>query len=127
MGGREMSEFTVKHYKDMLHDEIIQGTKCDKCGNLMLPPRIICNNCGNRTLQSYQYSNKGKIRALSKIHVPLTDFQEKCPYTVGIVELTEGPMITGLLLGDENVEVGSKVEVIILKEEEKAILTFKPL
>ena len=122
-----MSEFTVKHYKDMLSDEIIQGTKCGKCGNLMLPPRIICNNCGNRSLQPLQYSKKGTVKALSRIHVPLTDFKEKCPYTVGIVKLTDGPMITGLLLGKDNFVVGSEVEAVILKEYGKTILAFKPL
>ncbi len=127
MGGPELSDFTVKHYKDMLSDEIIQGTKCERCGNLMLPPRLICNNCGNRSLKPLQYGKKGTVQALSRIHVPLTSFQEKCPYTVGIVKLTDGPMITGLLLGNENFMVGSEVEAVILKEEEKTILAFKPL
>jgi len=122
-----LSVFTIKHYKDMLSDEIIQGTKCERCGNLMLPPRIICNNCGNRSLKPLQYRKKGTVKALSRIHVPLTSFQEKCPYTVGIVKLTDGPMITGLLLGKDNFAVGSEVEAVILKEEGKPVLAFKPL
>ncbi|MBD3207350.1 transcriptional regulator [Candidatus Bathyarchaeota archaeon] len=127
MGGHKMSEFTVRHFKDLLHHETLQGSKCDNCGNLMLPPRIICNKCGNMKLRPHDYEKQGKIRALSKIYVPLTKFQEKCPYTVGIVELVEGPMISGLILEDRKVEVGSKVEAVFIKEEERSTLAFRPI
>lgn len=122
-----MSKFTVTHFKDLLHQETLQGSKCDNCGNLMLPPRNICNKCGHTDLMPHDYIKQGKIRALSKIYVPLTNFQEKCPYTVGIVELVEGPMISGLILEDQKVEVGSKVEAVFIKEEERATLAFRPI
>jgi len=122
-----MSEFTVTHFKDLLQNETIQGSKCDKCNNLMLPPRIICNKCGNINLIPHEYEKQGTIRAFSKIYVPLTEFQEKCPYTVGIVELAEGPMISGLILDDQKIEVGIKVEAVFLKEEGRTTLAFRPV
>lgn len=122
-----MTEFTVAHYKEMLENKVIQGSKCEKCGNLMLPPRIICNNCGGKKMKPHNFIKQGTIKALSKIHVPLTQFQEKCPYTVSIVKLIEGPMISGVVTDDEKVEVGTKVEAIFLKQDGETILAFKPV
>jgi uncharacterized OB-fold protein len=126
-GAYEMSEFTVNSFKETLENGAILGSKCEKCGNLMLPPRIICNKCGSWTLSSYEYKHRGTLEAFSKIHVPITEFQEKCPYTVGIIELFEGPKISGIILNDEKIEVGSKVEAVFLKEEKKTTLAFRAL
>ena len=109
-----MSEFTVSNFIEGLKNETLLGSKCTKCGNLMLPPRIICNNCGNKALNSYHFKRGGTVKAFSTIYVPLTCFQEKCPYTVGIIEVFEGPKISGLLLDHGKVKIGSKVEAVFL-------------
>jgi uncharacterized OB-fold protein len=121
-----MGEFTVTKFKEELKNENLLGSKCTKCGNLMLPPRIICNNCGNKALHPYHFKREGIVKALSTIYVPLTQFQEKCPYTVGIIKIFEGPKISGLILDDEKVKIGSKVEAVFLNEDERTILAFKP-
>lgn len=58
------------------------------------------------------------------IAVPLTKFQDRCPYGVVIVTLDEGVSISGYLL-DENIDVGSRVEAAYMKKEDGVVLAFK--
>ena len=119
-----MTEYTVKAYKDHLMNEELVGVECKSCGHLMLPPRPLCNKCGSMDLRWRQYMGKGAVAAKTVIAVPLTRFQDRCPYGVVIVTLDEGVSISGLLL-DENIDVGSRVEAAYVKEENGVVLAFK--
>jgi len=119
-----MTEYTVKAYKDHLMNEELAGVECKSCGHLMLPPRPICNRCGSMALGWRRYDGGGVVAAKTVIAVPLTRFQERCPYGVVIVTLDEGVSVSGLLL-DENVEVGFRVEAAYVKNEEGVVLAFK--
>jgi uncharacterized OB-fold protein len=46
-----------------------------------------------------------------------TGFEESAPYTVALVKLVEGPLITAQLtdLGDRQVEIGMPVEMVTRK------------
>jgi len=119
-----MTEYTVKAYMDHLMNEELAGVECKSCGYLMLPPRPICNRCGSMDLGWRRCDGGGVVAAKTVIAVPLTRFQERCPYGVVIVTLDEGVSVSGLLL-DENVEVGSRVEAAYVKNEEGVVLAFK--
>lgn len=117
---------SVSGFKEGLKVSELRGSLCEECENLMLPPRIICNRCGSTNLKEFCIEGKGRIKTKTVIYVPLTKFQDLCPYTVGIIELDEGPMITGMIIGDiKNVKIGNKVEAVYLDEEEEKILAFK--
>jgi uncharacterized OB-fold protein len=119
-----MTEYTVKAYKDRLMNEELWGVECRSCGHLMLPPRPICNKCGSMDLGWRRCDGGGVVAAKTVVAVPLTRFQERCPYGVVIVTLDEGVSVSGLLL-DEDVEVGSRVEAAYVKDGEGAVLAFK--
>ena len=119
-----MTDYTVKAYKDHLMNEELMGVECRSCGHLMLPPRPICNRCGSTDLGWRRCGGGGAVAAKTVIAVPLTRFQERCPYGVVIVTLDEGMSVSGLLL-DENVDVGSRVEAAYVKEEDDVVLAFK--
>ncbi len=64
-------------------------------------------------------------------------FEEQAPYTIALVKLTEGPMVTAQLtdLGDEPVRIGMPVEMVTRKirndGDERGIIVygykFRPL
>jgi len=119
-----VTEYTVKAYKDYLMNEELMGVECKGCGRLMLPPRPICNRCGSMDLEWKSFSGGGVVAAKTVIAVPLTRFQERCPYGVVIVTLDEGVSVSGLLF-DENVDIGSRVEAAYVKDEDGVVLAFK--
>jgi len=122
------SEFTVEAFRDFLVEGRIMGSRCKGCGAISLPPRPICTQCGGQDLEWVELEGKGTVRAYTVIHVPLTRMRDRCPYACGVVEFDEGPRISGLILGvseDEEMAVGSRVEVEFVKEGERTALYFR--
>ena len=118
---------TVNGFNEGINNSELNGTKCVDCGYLMLPPRPLCTECGSTNMVSYKFKEEGVVRALTTETVPLSRFREMCPTTVGIIQLDEGPMISGVILEEEKIEVGSMVKATFIEDGERKILGFKPV
>ena len=61
-----------------------------------------------------QLSGLGTVFSYTKIYDAPKGFEFQVPYTVALVKLVEGPMVTAQLtdLGDEKVEIGMPVEMV---------------
>ena len=116
---------SVHSFREALKESKLKGCACGNCDNLMLPPRMICTKCGSTELEEYCFDGKGTIKTKTIVYVPLTRFQDLSPYAVGIIELDEGPMITGMVLGEvDKIKIGDRVEAVYLDEGEEKILAF---
>lgn len=117
---------SVHDFKEGLKESKLIGCACGVCTNLMLPPRMVCTKCGSTELKEYSSDGNGTIKTKTIVYVPLTKFQELSPYAVGIIELDEGPMVTGMVLGETNkIQIGDRVEVVFLDKEGEKLLAFK--
>jgi uncharacterized OB-fold protein len=119
-----MSDFLVSKFWEGVSNEELKGCSCS-CGKKMLPPRMICPDCGSTELVNTKYNGTGVVKTKTTIHVPLPRFQKMCPYGVGIIDLDEGVSISGMLL--DNPEIGQKVEAVYLEDGENKLLAFKPV
>ena len=119
-----MSDFLVSKFWEGVSNEELKGCSCGSCGKKMLPPRMICPDCGSTELVTKQYKGTGVVKTKTKIYVPLPRFQKMSPYSVGIIDLDEGVSISGMLL--DNPEIGQKVEAVYLEDGEDKLLAFKP-
>ena len=105
------------------------GSKCKNCGAMYVPPRKICVKCNSTDFEWIEMSGKGKLAAFSCIGVGTTfmvnkGYSMKKPYCFSVVELDEGPMISGQLVGvDESkpdtIKVKMPVKVTFLETEIK--------
>ena len=79
-----------------------------------LPPRDICPHCGQEARTEYQFSGKGEVFSFTTIFDAPAGYESNAPYTVALVKLDEGPVITAQLtdLGDQPVEIGMPVEMV---------------
>lgn len=119
---------SVYSFKEGLKESKLLGCVCSECDNKMLPPRIICNKCGSTDLTEHCFEGKGVIKTMTVVRVPLTRFQDLSPYMVGIIQLNDGPMITGMILGElDKIKIGDRVEAVYLDEGEEKVLAFKPV
>jgi hypothetical protein len=93
------------------------GEVCPHCDAKLFPPRDICPQCGNEARQPYQFSGRGEVFSYTTIYEPPAGFEEYTPYTVALVKLEEGPMVTAQLtdLGEKPVEIGMPVEMVTRK------------
>ncbi|MHA1309549.1 MAG: Zn-ribbon domain-containing OB-fold protein [Candidatus Helarchaeota archaeon] len=96
----------TKDYLDGIDNKILYGSKCKKCGNIMVPAKVICTKCQSPDLELFEIKPEGKIATFTCIGVGTTYFVKKGysmkkPYCVAIVELDNGQMITGQLIGGD--------------------------
>jgi len=78
------------------------AAKCRKCNKLLVPPRPMCTDCYSKDLEWIQLKGEGKLLSYTIIHVSPKQFESMIPYVVGIVELTEGPKLPGMLRNVES-------------------------
>ena len=90
------------------------GEVCPHCEAKLFPPRDICPDCGGEAKQLFAFSGRGEVYSHTTIYDAPAGFEENAPYTVALVKLEEGPMVTAQLtdLGDQGVEIGTPVEMV---------------
>jgi uncharacterized OB-fold protein len=95
----------------------LMGEVCPHCDFKIFPPRDVCPNCGDEAKTLYAFSGKGEVFSYTTIYEAPSGYDANAPYTVAIVKLDEGPMITAQLtdIGDQAVEIGMPVEMVTRK------------
>jgi uncharacterized protein len=90
------------------------GEVCPNCETKIFPPRDVCPRCGSEAKTAYAFSGRGEVFSFTTIYEAPTGFDETVPYTVALVKLVEGPVITAQLtdLGDTPPEIGMPVEMV---------------
>lgn len=92
----------------------LMGEVCPHCEAKLFPPRDVCPECGGEAKTLYQFSGKGEVYSYTTIYEPPSGYEENAPYTVALVKLEEGPIVTAQLtdLGEEPVQIGTPVEMV---------------
>ncbi len=92
----------------------LTGEVCPHCDAKLFPPRDVCPECGQNAKTEYTFSGQGEVYSYTTIYDPPAGYEPNAPYTVALVKLVEGPIITAQLtdLGEEPVEIGMPVEMV---------------
>ena len=90
------------------------GEVCPHCEAKIFPPRDVCPECGQEAKTLYSFSGRGEVYSHTTIYSAPEGFEDQAPYTVALVKLEEGPLVTAQLtdLGDRHVEIGTPVEMV---------------
>jgi uncharacterized protein len=90
------------------------GEICPHCEVKIFPPRDVCPSCGEEAKEPYAFSGKGTVFSYTVLQEGPAGFDNFAPYTVAIIQLEEGPMVTAQLtdLGDQPVTIGMPVEMV---------------
>ncbi len=131
------SETTIKNYQALLNRGKLCAATCSTCNSLILPPKLFCPNCNNKTTKWTELSGRGRLRSFTIIHIAGITYGDEVPYIVAIVGLEEGPSICARLVGldplkPEAIHVGDAViadfEEITdsLSEAKRTRLVFRP-
>jgi uncharacterized protein len=90
------------------------GEVCPHCSAKIFPPRDVCPNCGGEAKTAFAFSGKGEVFSYTTIYEAPAGFDDSAPYTVALVKLEEGPLVTAQLtdLGSQPVEIGMPVEMV---------------
>ena len=90
------------------------GEVCDHCGAKLFPPRDVCPECAEEAKTLYQFSGKGEVYSFTTVYDAPEGYEEQAPYTVALVKLEEGPLVTAQLTDVDNgkVSIGTPVEMV---------------
>lgn len=93
------------------------GEVCPHCDFKMFPPRDVCTNCGDEAKDLYNFSGKGEVYSYTTVYEAPSGFDSNAPYTVALVKLDEGPMVTAQLtdVDQDSVNIGMPVEMVTRK------------
>lgn len=107
------SVFGIESFYEFVGEGKLMAAKCNKCGEVLLPPRPVCFICFNTDLKWIELKPRGQLLTYTVIHVAPKQFQALTPYIVGIVKLEDGPQLLGMVrdITQDKLKVGMTLTV----------------
>ncbi len=92
------------------------GAECAICENVDFPARRICSKCGGHDIVEKLMAGEGEIVSFTIIHTAPEGFEGQTPYSIALVKLKEGPVITAQIVGGvESLAIGKKAKAVFRK------------
>lgn len=103
-----------RHWRIRRQRYTLVGEVCPHCDHKIFPPRDVCPDCGKDARDLYQFSGRGEVYSHTTVYDAPSGHEDNAPYTVALVKLEEGPLVTAQLtdIGGEPVEIGMPVEMV---------------
>ncbi|MBI4176418.1 MAG: Zn-ribbon domain-containing OB-fold protein [Candidatus Aenigmarchaeota archaeon] len=96
------------------------GTRCRTCNTAYFPGRQLCQNCRRKgEIEELKFSGLGKILSYTIIRTAPQGFEQYTPYAVAVIELDEGTMISGQIVGNPaGLKIDQRVKPVFRKISE---------
>jgi uncharacterized OB-fold protein len=93
------------------------GETCDVCGVKLFPPRDVCLECEAPAQELYTFTGLGEVFSYTTIYDAPAGFEHSAPYTIALIKLEEGPLVTAQLtdVATDEVHIGMPVEMVTRK------------
>lgn len=103
-----------RHWRLKKQRYALIGEVCEHCDAKLFPPRDICPECGQEAKTLFQFSGKGEVYSYTTVYDAPEGYAEQAPYTLAMVKLSEGPLVTAQLtdLGEQQPAIGMPVEMV---------------
>jgi uncharacterized OB-fold protein len=90
------------------------GTQCTTCGSYFFPPRTFCPECRRSgVIVEHRFKGTGEVITHTVVRSASEQFEQMTPYVLAIVQLDEGPRVTGqVVCAPEEVKIGMKVKPV---------------
>ncbi len=107
----------ARHWRLKAQRYGLVGEVCPHCDVKIFPPRDLCPECGEEAREPFAFNGKGEVYSYAPVKDAPAGYEGNSPYTVALVRLEEGPLVTAQLtdLGDEKPQIGMPVEMVTRK------------
>jgi uncharacterized protein len=105
-------ELTIKEFEQDVRDGKIIGYRCRSCGEKRVDILEFCPNCHKAELEKVEFSEKGTVLTYTIQFVAPEQYMNEVPYAWAIIQLDDGPKITGwipFISKPSDLPVGQKV------------------
>lgn len=111
---------TVKDWRTRRQRYSLMGEVCPHCAKNIFPPRDVCPYCSHGAGPDQIMKGAGEVYSFTTLFHPPAGFEAQAPYTVALVQLDDGPMLTAQLTDVDAAEVniGMRVEMVQRKLRE---------
>jgi uncharacterized OB-fold protein len=97
------------------------GEVCPNCSGKIFPPRDVCPTCEKEAKTPFAFSGVGEVYSYSTVYQAAAGYEKATPYTVAMIRLAEGPLVSAQLtdIDDKDVSIGMPVEMVtrVLRED----------
>ena len=109
-----------RHWRLQQQRYALVGEVCPHCDEKIFPPRDVCPHCAGEAKTPYVFSGKGEVYSYTTVYDAPEGYETNTPYTVALIKLEEGPLVTAQLTDVDNgkVEIGTPVEMVTRKLRE---------
>ena len=89
------TSLTIKEFQEGVREGKIEGHVCKKCGHKQIDIIEFCPVCHSPDLEKVEFAKEGKVLTYTIQLVAPEAFMNEVPYAWAIIELDDGPKITG--------------------------------
>jgi hypothetical protein len=95
----------------------LEGSVCPACARRFFPPRQVCPSCRTSGLEPFTFCGRGVLYSFSRVLQPARGYASMAPYTVAMVRLEEGPLVSAQLADADGIDlaIGMPVEMVTRK------------
>jgi len=93
-------------------------------------PASVCDDCGTEDMEWVEAAGRGIVYTFTVYHRPfLREWQKDLPYNVAVIELEEGPIAVGNVVGipNEEIHIGMPVEVVFEEVDGATLPRWRPV
>ena len=120
-----VNTFTARFWT-ALEEGRLESTRCRACAHLGFPPRRICIACGAQDPEWVELSGAGVLYSSTVIHAGPSLYWAGGPYTVGIIDLAEGPRLVTRVLGSLPPPIGSRMQIVVTRHDDGCLFAAIP-
>ena len=108
---------TARHWRLKSQRYTLVGEVCDNCDTKLFPPRDVCVECAAPAKTLYTFTGLGEVYSYTTVFDAPDGFEGYTPYTLAMVKLQEGPLVTAQLtdIEGDDVTIGMPVEMVTRK------------
>jgi uncharacterized protein len=102
---------TAPFWESLVRGELV-AQRCERCGYVRWPPAPLCPECGDAEFRWTRLAPTGVLWSYCVYHRAFgAEFRDDVPYTVGLVELDDGPRWYVRVSADSaELEIGCRME-----------------
>jgi len=117
-----------RFFQEIRDNKRIMGTKCPKCGRVLVPPRIFCEECFVDVEEWVEVSSKGELVTFGESYLGTDGSKLKEPWILGIIRLdgADGGLIH--YIGEarpEDLKIGMSMEAVFNEKRNGNIMDIK--
>lgn len=132
--------FTAASFQAFMNEGKLMGARNRDTGEVFVPPRPIDPKTHGDNMEWVKLSGRGKLAAFTSVYIGTSamidaGFDRTNPYIAGIIELEEGPRISGQVTGVDSLRpdidwIGRPLKAVFVERDEggkrRAYLLFEP-